>query len=248
MDQERLLRRVWLVNGVLLLALLGTLGTWLVFNLGSNLLHRETRVETVADGAPTEHAPRAIRYDTPQTIWKSSARVVLVRYGEAFQRPSEGLGSAGYRSEHYTPYVNVIFLEPDGRPARLLLNRPALIRSVSFPRSRDDSLQAWISYEIAFEDTDGDGGLDEDDAVSLYVSDLHGVAFHPVLPPDWSVLAEEPLGDGRHILALAAQRGDGRSLERAPERAFLHDVQTGRTEPYASLDSLAALAGRILGR
>jgi len=61
MDQERLLKRVWLLNGVLLLALLGALGTWLLVNLGSNLLHRETCVATVGDGAPTEHAPRAIR-------------------------------------------------------------------------------------------------------------------------------------------------------------------------------------------
>src|SRR5439155_228692 len=144
MDQERLLKRVWLVNGVLLLALLGALGIW------------------------------------------------------------------------------------------LLLNRPALIRSVSFPRSRDDSLQSWITYEVAFDDTNGDGGLDEDDAVSLYVSDLHGAALHPVLPPEWSVLSEEPLGDGRHILVLAVQpsaRTERRTLEQAPAHAVLHDVPTVRTEP-----------------
>jgi len=47
---------------------------------------------------------------------------------------------------------------------------------------QDDSLQAWITYEIAFEDTDGDGGLDENDAASLYVSDLHGGSFRRVLP------------------------------------------------------------------
>src|SRR5439155_22681764 len=50
MDQERLLKRVWLVNGVLLLALLGALGIWLLFTLGSNLLHHDTRVATVRDG------------------------------------------------------------------------------------------------------------------------------------------------------------------------------------------------------
>src|SRR5205823_14399270 len=99
---------------------------------------------------------------------------------------------------------------------------PALIRSVNFPRSKDDSLQAWITYEIAFEDTDGDGGLDEDDAVSLYVSDLHGGSFRRVLPEGWSILAHEPL-DGRRIVVLAlrsAEVGDRRSLEetRSEER------------------------------
>src|SRR2546430_9828368 len=51
-----------------------------------------------------------------------------------------------------------------------------------------DSLQTWITYDIAFEDTDGDGGLDEDDAASLYVSDLHGGSFRRVLPEGWSIL------------------------------------------------------------
>src|SRR2546422_2900601 len=147
-------------------------------------------------------------------------------------------------------YVNAIFLEPGGGPGHLLLDRPALIRSVNFPRSKDDSLQAWITYEIAFEDTDGDGGLDENDAASLYVSDLHGGSFRRVLPEGWSILAHEPL-DGRRIVVLAlrsAERGDRRSLEEPPERAFFYDVQTGRAEPYAALDSLTARAARIVGR
>src|SRR3989441_8684949 len=51
------------------------------------------------------------------------------------------------------PYTTLFrsFLEPGGGPGHLLLDRPALIRSVNFPRSKDDSLQAWITYEIAFE-------------------------------------------------------------------------------------------------
>ena len=121
---------------------------------------------------------------------------------------------------------------------------------MNFPRSKDDSLQAWITYEIAFEDTDGDGGLDEDDAASLYVSDLHGGSFRRVLPEGWSILAHEPL-DARRIVVLAlrsAERGDRRSLNEAPERAFFYDVQSGRAEPYTALDSLTARAARIVGR
>jgi len=71
-----------------------------------------------------------------------------------------------------------------------------------------------------------------------------------VLPEGWSILAHEPL-DGRRIVVLAlrsAELGDRRSLEETPERAFFYDVQTGRAEPYAALDSLTARAARIVGR
>src|SRR5256885_8204772 len=180
---------------------------------------------------------------------ESATRIVLITYGEAFERLAPKLASSEYSGERYTLYVNAIFLEPGGGPGHLLLDRPALIRSVNFPRSKDDSLQAWITYEIAFEDTDGDGGLDENDAASLYVSDLHGGSFRRVLPEGWSILAHEPL-DGRRIVVLAlrsAERGDRRSLNEAPERAFFYDVQTGRAEPYTALDSLTARAARIVG-
>jgi len=250
MDQERVLKRVWLINGVLLVVLLGALAVWLTYSLVSDWLRREPRIATTRDDAPRRGEARAIRYDAPKAIWKSTTRIVLIRYGEAFERPSPELGSGYSYTDRYTPYVNVIFLEPGDGPGRLLLDRPAFIRTVDFPRSKDDSLQSWITYEIALEDTDRDGGLDEDDAVSLYVSDLHGGAFHRVLPEGWSVFEQQPLRDGRHILVLAVRSATSegrRSREQAPERAFLYDVQTSRSEPYAMLDSLATRAGRIVG-
>ena len=250
MDQERLLKRVWLVNGLLLAVLFVALAIWLVVELGSSWFHRHSAVITATHGAPAKRTSRAVRYDPPQSIWKSTTRIVLIGYGEAFERPAHEFASSNSYGERYALYVNAIFLEPGGGPGHLLLDRPALIRSVNFPRSKDDSLQAWITYEIAFEDTDGDGGLDENDAASLYVSDLHGGSFRRVLPEGWSILAHEPL-DGRRIVVLAlrsAELGDRRSLEETPERAFFYDVQTGRAEPYAALDSLTARAARIVGR
>ncbi len=250
MDQERLLKRVWLINGLLLVALFCVLAIWLVVELGSSWFHRHSAVITATHGALAERTSRAVRYDPPQSIWKSTTRIVLIGYGKAFERPALKFASSDSYGERYALYVNAIFLEPGGGSGRLLLDRPALIRSVNFPRSKDDSLQAWITYEIAFEDTDGDGGLDENDAASLYVSDLHGGSFRRVLPEGWSILAHEPL-DGRHIVVLAlrsAEREDRRSLNEAAERAFFYDVQTGRAEPYAALDSLTARAARIVGR
>ena len=49
MDQERLLKRVWLVNGLLLAVLFGALGIWLVVELGSSWFHRRSAVITTTE-------------------------------------------------------------------------------------------------------------------------------------------------------------------------------------------------------
>ena len=125
MDQERLLKRVWLVNGLLLAVLFGALGIWLVVELSSSWFHRHSAVITATGGAPAERASRAVRYDPPQSIWKSTTRIVLITYGEAFERPAHEFASSNSYGERYALYVNAIFLEPGGGPGHLLLDRPA---------------------------------------------------------------------------------------------------------------------------
>src|SRR5438309_6887021 len=98
MDQERLLKRVWLVNGLLLAVLFVALAIWLVVELGSSWFHRHSAVIPATHGAPTERASRAVRYDPPQSIWKSTTRIVLIGYGKAFERPAHEFA----RSEEHT--------------------------------------------------------------------------------------------------------------------------------------------------
>src|SRR5437016_12616385 len=102
MDQERLLKRVWLVNGLLLAVLFVALAIWLVVELGSSWFHHHSAVITATDGAPAERASRAVRYDPPQSIWKLATRIDLIKHGEAFQRPAPKLASHDYSRERYS--------------------------------------------------------------------------------------------------------------------------------------------------
>jgi hypothetical protein len=262
LDTARLFRRIWLTNGILLLALLvGGLGLGAYGVLNQLWGSDENGVRPAPGGAQhTDLRPRAIRYDEPERILNSPWTLVQVHYGSNFGASlggSAGLASVAYDRSLGTggALVNVMFLPPDGGPGHLLLDRPAHIQSMDFPREHRrfseehvDSVP-WITYAIAFEDTDQSGRLDHQDAAELYISDLDGGAFRRVLPTGLRVSSTQVLPD-RQILVLAL---DGRGSEHKPDdqlsqRAFRYNPRTGELTTDTVLDSLALTAGRILGR
>jgi hypothetical protein len=204
--------------------------------------------------------PRAVRYDEPEPILSSSWTLVQVHYGSDYGASlgsSPGLVSAAYerRAGGGGALVNVMFLPTGGGPGHLLLDRPAHIQSMEFPRERRryseehvDSVP-WITYAIAFEDTDHSGRLDYQDAAELYISDLDGGNFRRVLPAGLRVSSTQVLPDRQlPVLALDGRGSERKSEEQLPQRAFRFNPRTGQLTSDAVLDSLASTAGRILGR
>jgi hypothetical protein len=256
-DMDRWLKRLWMVNGVLLLALLilGT-GALLVSWLSGAFSSKNAVIapDTTRSG-PVK--PRAVRFSAPREIWGTKTRLVVVGYGKRQQ--GAGLtGSDMSLREYYSydgssdqsgPRVNVIFLTGT-EPGRVLLDKPAYIGWLDYPSTKSDSLERWIRYHIAFDDTNKDGRLDSDDRQDLYVSDVDGSNLRRVLSPGMRLLDDDPLGDGRHLIVTALQvPNDWRGSEdELRERSFLYDVQTGATTPYVGLDSLVQRAARVLGR
>jgi hypothetical protein len=272
-DPDRLLKRVWLVNGFLLLALgcIALLGLGLAF--ASQLLRRDgNSVRAVRAVEPRSGVmPRAVRYDPPVPIRGTAVRLVGVRHGEADQPivvPDISISSTGTAASggRYRPgghsLVNIIFLEPGGRGGRLLLDRPAFIAHISYPVARTrndpymldppgDTLQTWISYQIAFEDTNRDGILDHQDRAGLYVSALDGTNLRRAAPEGVWIQSHTVGEEGRSILVFALEPPGGKENvppEQMRQRAFLYDVPTGTIRPYGVLDSLATRAGIIVGR
>lgn len=250
-DLDRWLKRLWLVNGVLLLVLM-VLGTgallveWLSGAFGGK---NAVLAPDATQGSAVK--PRAVRYSPPRPIWGTKTRIVVVRYGKGQQGSASGFGS--YASDEYRdedgPVVNFLFLTGT-EPGRVLLDKPAYVGDYNYPNSKDDSLQRWVTYRIAFADTNGDGRLDSDDRVDLYVSDVDGSNLRRVLPAGMRLLDDHAVGDGRHLVVTALQvpkdwRGSDDEL---PQRAFLYDVPTGTATPYAALDSLVRDAARTLAR
>ena len=81
------------------------------------------------------------------------------------------------------------------------------------------------------------------------VSDLDGNNLKPVLPTGWRLKDYTSRNDRRTLVITAfasPKAGEKFDERRALERAFLYDVQSGKLEPFAALDSLVARAGRVL--
>jgi hypothetical protein len=262
LNLDRLFRGIWLANGILLLLLaIGLLGV-AVYGFFDAVIWDDPGVQPITEGAPTQGdlRPRAIRYDEPERLLNSPWRLVQVRYGTDYAKPGVGdLAVASTSSERAAyaggPLVNVMFFLPDSGVGRLLLDRPAYIRSLDFapehPRyaaGRVDTVP-WITYSVAFDDTDGNDRLDDEDAAELYISDLDGSRFRRVLPAGFRVTSTQVLPDhDLLVLALDAQGADDTPQDQLPQRAFRFSPRTGELTSDAVLDSLAADAGRLLGR
>jgi hypothetical protein len=241
---DRALRIIWLLIGGLLLLFLLAGGVMILAQLIGNWGAGDDAVRIASQSQPPREEPRAVRYTAPHAIRGTSTRLVMVENGRAYEPGGGGYASGGRYSSAIV--ANAVFLDAQG--ARLLLDRPAYVRSIDFPRSEGD-IQRWIEYRIAFEDGNRDGKLDSRDGTSLYVTDLEGRNLRQVLRPPLRLQGTEVM-DATHMLVYALEPpADQRVNEdRMRQRAFIYDVPTGRLSPYAALDSAAARAGQILGR
>lgn len=231
---DRALRLVWLAIGVLLL---GAVAVSLVLLVAGHLRTRGATEQAVraAVGRPAGE-PREVVVGMPEPLRGTGTRIAFVEHASAAPAPRAG---AGRRQG----VVNVVFLDADGG-ARLLLERPALIREVRYPPADSGAADAhpggWITYEIVF--ADGAAAAPDPAAPSaLYLSTVDGRALRPVVEPPLRYRAHHPFGAGR-ILVYAAGADSPR------QRAFVYDVAAGTLTPFAALDSVAGEAARLLGR
>lgn len=240
---DRILRWVWLINGIVLLALLAAGGIFLLIAALSGIGAEKPSTgaaESADSSSPGEEAP--LRYDPPDAVRGSGARMVVIRRGTGYTYRNMSSNARGAEA----PAVNVAFLDAAG--ARLLLDRPAYIAHVRYPGemasdARGDTLR-WIVYEAALADSNGDRKVDSRDRRSLYVSALDGRGFRRVLPDGYELRDWAGQPDGS-LVATAVQLQPGSAA--MPERAFVLDA-SGAVRPYAALDSVVAAAGRFAGK
>lgn len=237
---DRTFKLTWLGIGALVLLFL-LVGLVMVVSQVTRNAGAATEAERVARGEEKdERQPVAVRYGMPDSIRGTQTRIVRVHGGAAPGRRSS------YESSSYGDVeiaANVMFVDEAG--VRLLLDRPAYIREVSYPRT-EDAPREWISYVLALDDTDRSGRVDGRDAMALYVTDLDGRNLRPVLGPPLRYRAHQPFGPGRILVHALEGTGDDEAQMR--QRAFIYDVRTGRLSPYAAMDSAAERAGHILRR
>jgi hypothetical protein len=245
---DRALRAIWLAIGVLLLGFLLVFAIVAVTGWIRTMGADEAAVRVAREsGQPREEA-RAVRLGMPDSIRGSTAMIAMVGNGRDYL--VREFAMSGYAGDKGAPMVNVMFLDDQG--ARLLLDRPAYIGEVRYPRPRDPSAhvsQDWISYQVAMEDGNGNGQLDDRDPRSLYVTDLEGRNLRPVIRPPLRLLEHEAIGPGRILVyALEAPQGQQVAEDRMRQRAFVYETATGKLLPFTALDAATERAAGILAR
>jgi len=237
---ESWLKRIWLVNGVLIFVLLISAGVaWI-----TSIIPRGN-----ADSGPfldTRSLPRGVdstvsqdlSLSLPNRVGRTNTMYALVKVKDlSAPQPKDALREvklAEYSSVSQSPaVVNIVFSNLDGSNAHLLLNRKAFISSFSFP-SYLDSLQSYILYHVAFYDTDHDGRLTQRDSSQLYISDLNGQNLQLMLPKNIDVITYDQSSDGRSIFLLTRAPIPGRQAkaEDWPERVMVYDVHSRLLRPY----------------
>jgi hypothetical protein len=245
---DRALRAIWLAIGVLLLGFLLVFAVVAVSGWIRTMGADEAAVRVAREsGEPREEA-RAVRVGMPDSIRGSSVMIAMVGNGRAYQ--VRGFAASEYSGDRGAAMVNVMFLDDQG--ARLLLDKPAYIAEVGYPRPRDSSAspsQNWISYQVAMEDGNGNGQLDDRDPRSLYVTDLEGRNLRPVIRPPMRLLEHEAIGPGRILVyALEPPQGQQVAEDRMRQRAFVYETATGKLLPFTVLDAATDRAAGILAR
>jgi hypothetical protein len=186
MELNRFLKIVWTINGAILLVIF----ILMAFTLGSELIDKFSyREPQVIVGEELEEAKKeglvlqGLEVGTPQAIYNSDVYLLSVRL-KTYERPKST--SFGSRSKlkidaaYGNDVVNFIFLDKDMQPVNTLLDRKAFIKSYTYPerpmqdRRQEEVVQHNISYEIAFEDSNKDGKIDDEDNSDLFITDLTG--------------------------------------------------------------------------
>jgi hypothetical protein len=238
---ERLLRWVWLLIGVVVLALL-------LFGAGFLALEwlggsgAPPSPLPAADSAPV-HVGEGLRYEPPLAVAGTATRLVLIHRASGYGYPSASPGRDPRAAEG--ALVNVAFVQ--GERVRLLLDRPAFIRRIRYPGADSSAAGAsagrWIVYEMALEDADHNGSVDDRDPRSLYATDLEGEGLRALLPEGVEPRGWAAQPDGS-LLLTGIELGGAAGPVR--QRAFRLSP-AGTVTPWTALDSAVAAATRVAG-
>ena len=196
-----------ILNGVMLPVLLG----FAIFQIAKDFFPRQQVVQergiTMSDEleeTETDDIPeQGLEYGMTEGIYNSTNFMLKVSI-ENYRKSEDKINMSYYSGEEYfrsySNLINVIFLDEKYEVIRTLLDKKASISKIGMRGENyttfGDPLKSYstITYKIAFEDTNGDGKLNEDDDHDLYVSNLSGGEFTQVTTgidvKEWSVYHE----------------------------------------------------------
>jgi len=128
--------------------------------------------------------PQGVLMNVPEQIGYTSNLIlpVSVMTYEEEREFTRMASSANNISSIYASQMSLIFLDKDYNVLRQIPNRKCYIQSYNLPqRTTRDSLITFITYQFAFEDSNGDSLINEEDRADYYISNLDGTDLQPIM-------------------------------------------------------------------
>ncbi len=246
---DRWLKRVWLVNGlVLLISALAYVGIQ-----GAVYMHRwrlrprpmpganlTSRADALVSQKLHPSFPRAVG-TTDWTVIPLAVQDLSRPAPRADYDRADLLQMAAPPSLHSFALVtepgimNLLFARKDGSDPHLLLDRPAHITAAELLERQNGSWSndPFLVYRLALRDSDGDGRLTRRDRDDLWLSDVDGRGMRAVTDSTLQVLQYRLTDDRTKLMLLVRRRPDGPPRPPAdwPEGLVAYDFATAALRP-----------------
>jgi hypothetical protein len=264
---DKWLKRIWLVNGILLLVAFGMIFSSDIASrfhrsryhagaisspiVGSKL--EKARADTLALQDVTISLPSRIgktKYSYMSVVAKDLTKPVRMK--DSSPEPAGevhciSIPEDRFEATPWIPRINLVFMSDDGTDVRLLLKEKAAIVRTQIPSSQDTT-DSFILYRIVFRDSNGDGLLTWDDDSVPYISDLDGRNLHPLVPDSIDVTAVDKSFRDNELFISGLIRPKDAKVPKAdwPETLFKYDIAARRLSPILRDDKVLDEARRML--
>jgi hypothetical protein len=260
MEMNKFLKIIWSVNGVILLLVFLLAGVLVLVQLFDSFRFR-SQPEIIV-GKELEKAKaeglilQGLTYDEPRPVLYTDLYILPVSV-KTYENPKDANSNRfslkSSSAEEYSNVVNVIFLDKSFNTESVLLDKKGFIEAFRYPSSQriypyhtdsEDTVQHHITYLIAFEDSDKDGALNEQDYSDLYLSDLNGKNLRPITTG--VNISEYYFVDRNQILIKYTRRGN-QAAEHKKESFALYSIKENQLKDLTSLhDTLNKLEDIII--
>jgi|GEM_PF-2111058 len=256
MRLNRWLRRLWLVDGIIVL--IG--GSIFTVQMIQGYLRTRPEAQGPMVGERLEKAIKDtlalqdVSMTLPRQVGTTPYRFVqlrakdlttpsgIMKYSEPGPIPWTPVGpdySREYNVLEGNSTINLVFIKADGSDAHLLLDRKGFMATADIPSERDTS-QRFDIYRLAFYDTDNDGRLTRSDISDLYVSDLFGRNLRQITDSTIKVTRYvKSIREGKVLLLAKVRPADSKIAEADwVERVFVYDLKSDQLSPFLTDESL----------
>ncbi len=260
----RLNRYLWFANGLLIFGAACVLCLALAYQFIKSLHLFSPSYEPsgiIVDSQTTENAKKdslqlqGLSYGELTAI-DGSPYSYLRLYIKSYENPKkyekESFSSSDYASKSgYGNLVNIIFLDSSYQPIKTLLNKKADISILKEPNDGQEPeitniLRKNIIYEIAYQDTDKNGLLNNDDDHDIYISDINGANLRQVTKN--IMVSNVEIVDNTSKLLITYREKNEIPKEHQYDKFMIYDIAKQELSPLTALHKAILEAEKISAR